>query len=185
VTRANEQFYMPTPAPDHQWVILHNPADYESLVDPAHRSGKGPLIAHTSSAGGDGVAHYADFPWLGSWALVLRPRALTVLRNCLADATLIPLSLDGDQAHVLCPAEIDAVDEHRSVIRRIPGSPDIIYFLRLALDPSRVGDADVFRLPHRGSGTYVSQRFVDAVGNGGLVGLLFDPVGGPELRLVR
>jgi hypothetical protein len=176
---------MPTPVPDHQWVILDNPTDYESLFDRSHRPGSGPLAAHASSARGNGLAQYADFPWLGSWALVLRPRALTVLRGCLGDATLIPLSLDGDQAHVLCPATIDAVDEQRSVIKRIAGSPDAVYFLRLALNPSRVGDADVFRLPHRGSGTYVSQRFVDTVGNGGLVGLLFDPVGGPELRLVR
>jgi hypothetical protein len=57
-----------------------------------------------------------------------------------------------------------------------PGTDRIILIKEAAFIESVIHDLDVFRLSHYGSVTYVSERFVDRVRTGELLGLDFEKV---------
>ncbi len=86
---------------------------------------------------------------------------------------------------VVNPPIVDALDEPRSTLKRFPGSSDIMYFLNLQLQVDKLLGKHLFRLPHRASPVIVSAELVTAVASSGLSGLVFEPVGGPEIRLTR
>ncbi|TKD12806.1 imm11 family protein [Polyangium fumosum] len=120
----------------------------------------------------------SDFPWLGSDALVMRRTAVDALRDILeANGEVLPLSTDdGVELYVLNARVIDALDEANSTLRRIPGTDRIMWIKKPAFFASAIEGIDLFRLPHRGSSTYVSERFVERVKAAGLRGLDFNVV---------
>jgi hypothetical protein len=71
---------------------------------------------------------------------------------------------------------LDAIDEERSSILLFAGTDRVMRIRKIAFVPSLVQDIDIFRLPHRSTPTYVSQRFVDRVNSAKLRGLEFTPV---------
>lgn len=123
-----------------------------------------------------------DFPWLGSDVLVMRKRAVLALRDILdAHGELLPLVLpDGVELQAFNARTVDALDEPQSNIMRVPNTNRIMYIKRVAFIEANIRGLDIFRLPHRASPTYVSQRFVDRVESAELVGLEFDRVWSSE-----
>ena len=71
---------------------------------------------------------------------------------------------------------VDALDQAQSSVIKVPGTDRIMYITEVAFIEEAIRDIDIFRLPHRASPTYVSQRFVDRVKAAGLVGLEFKMV---------
>jgi hypothetical protein len=118
----------------------------------------------------------SDFPWLGSDVLVMRPRAVLALRPMLeAHGEILPLATDDDvKLFALNVTRVlDALDQEKSSILRIPGTNRIMDIKKAVFRDELLQGVDIFRLPHRASPTYVSQRFVDAVAAAGLEGLEF------------
>ncbi len=129
------------------------------------------------SAEGRARLKRSDFPWI-TGALVLRERTLAVLRGMLeACGELLPLTTtDGERLWAYNVRSVDALDEAASEIVYFPNSRRIMTIKRSAFVASAVEGVDLFRLPHRGSPTYVSRRFRDAVVAHELVGLDFTSV---------
>lgn len=71
---------------------------------------------------------------------------------------------------------IDALDEANSSAMRFPGTDRIMRINKVAFVASKIEDVDLFRLPHRASSTYVSERFAARVTASGLRGLVFNKV---------
>ncbi len=127
----------------------------------------------------------SDFPWLGGATLVLRQRAVDALRPLLEPhGELLPLATDDDvPLYVLNVTRIvDALDEERSTLLRIPGSDRIALVQRPVFHPGRVEELPVFRLPFRSSPTYVNDAFVARVWAARLQGLELNPVWSPPSR---
>ena len=123
----------------------------------------------------------SDFPWLGSDVLVMRKRAVLALRDIFdAHGELLPLRLDGVELFAFNARTVDALDESKSDLMRIPDTERIMLIRRPVFIASKIHGLDIFRLPHRGSPTYVSQNFVDRVASARLVGLEFDQVWSSE-----
>jgi hypothetical protein len=109
----------------------------------------------------------------------MRKNALVELRSLIEPfGEILPLIADDDETllSVVNARLIDALDEDHSAIERIPGTNRIMTINRIAFREPIVRGVDIFRLPHRGSPTYVSQRFVDAANAANLEGLEFIPV---------
>jgi hypothetical protein len=124
----------------------------------------------------------SDFPWLGSQALVMRRTAMEALHDILkADGEILPLATDDDVELFAFNARVrDAMDAARSSLVKFPGTDRIMQVKRIAFTASAIQDVHIFRLPHRGSATYVSQHFVDRVTSSALVGLQFNCVWNSE-----
>ncbi len=120
----------------------------------------------------------SDFPWLGSHALIMRRSAVDALRDILdANGEVLPLSTDdGVELSVLNARIVDALDEANSSLMKFPGTNRIMRITKVAFVASKIEGLDLFRLPHRASSTYVSERFVERVKAAGLRGLVFNKV---------
>lgn len=120
----------------------------------------------------------SDFPWLGSWALVMRRTAVDALRTMLKEnGEILPLETDdGIELFVLNAHVVDALDEERSEIMRIPGASKIMLVKKPVFRFDSIRELSLFRLPHRASSTYVSDEFVSRVKEAGLKGLTFKKV---------
>jgi hypothetical protein len=95
----------------------------------------------------------------------------------LRNGEVLPLETDDDiELFILNVQVIDALDEAKSTIWRFPSSNRIMRITKTVFIPSVVRDVDMFRLPHRASATYVSERFVERVHSAGLCGLTFNEV---------
>jgi hypothetical protein len=65
-------------------------------------------------------------------------------------------------------------------VLRVPGTDQVMYMMQTSFIEGAIEGNDIFRLSHRGSLTYVSERFVDRVTAAGLVGLVFKSVWSSE-----
>jgi hypothetical protein len=83
---------------------------------------------------------------------------------------------DGVELSVLNARILDALDEANSSLMKFPGTNRIMRIKKIAFVASKVEGIDLFRLPHRASSTYVSERFVERVKAAGLRGLAFNKV---------
>lgn len=117
----------------------------------------------------------SDFPWLDSHALVMRRTAIAALGDILeTHGEVLPLATDDDiELFVFNVRTVDALDEERSSIMRFPDTNRIMWIKKAIFIPSKIRDLDLFALPHRGTSTYVSDRFVSRVESSGLRGLTF------------
>ena len=79
----------------------------------------------------------------------------------------------------ICEREIDALDLERSDLRRFRDG-NIWDVFRYELDADRLRDQHVFRLKHRPSRVFVSDRVVDLVREHGLTGFLFQEIWSSE-----
>lgn len=120
----------------------------------------------------------SDFPWLGLGTLVLKERAVEALRDMLdANGEILPLDIsDGGGLYIYNAQVIEALDESASEIMRVPGTNRIMLVKKPAFVASALVGVDIFRLPHRASSTYVSDRFVSRVADASLVGITFNEV---------
>ena len=179
--------FQPIPVDGYEWINCVDEADYEvfTCFDGSPRGGSWkPIRVKRVPADEHQTAKQSDFPWLGAHALVMRPRAVTGLAQLLEPhGEILPLATDADVGLFVLNVLhiIDALDEGRSEILRFPSTNRIMRVTRPAFLDARVGGVDVFRLPHRASATYLSQRVVDTVRDLKLKGLEFVPVWQPHV----
>ena len=117
----------------------------------------------------------SDFPWLMDSPLVMRAMAVEALRDILQrHGEILPLSTDdGVELYAFnVHAAVDALDEARSDVWRFPNGR-IGDIKKPAFFEAQIRDLEIFRLPIRGSSTYVTDTFVNRVHEAGLVGLDF------------
>ncbi len=163
------------------WVVCKDPRDWDVFLaldgSPQGESWKRPMVK-LGPADAQAEGRRAHFPWLGSQALVMRNEAIVALREILeANGELLPLQTNnGSVLFAFNARKIDALDEEASDLERFPSSGRIMEIRRHAFTESAIGDLDIFRLPSRGSATYVNERFVRRVKEAGLEGLNFEQV---------
>ena len=123
----------------------------------------------------------SDFPWWGAHALVMRSHAVDVLRDMLDSCgEVLPLrNGDGQGLYVFNASAVDGLDEQRSCVLRF-GDGRIMHIEKPEFLVDVIAGLDLFRLPHRASPTYVSERFVRRVCQERLVGLEFNEVWGSD-----
>ena len=68
------------------------------------------------------------------------------------------------------------MDEAQSSVTTFPGTSRIMEITMVAFVQAAIRGEDIFRLPHRVSATYVSERFVECVNAANLRGLEFNEV---------
>jgi hypothetical protein len=120
----------------------------------------------------------SDSPWLGSHALIFKPRAVDALGPLLREhGELLPLLCDNENLTMFNPTSVlDALDEGASSLARFSDG-QIMRINRYVFRPALVRDAEIFKISSlRVSPTFVSHRFVDAWQKKGLRGLDFKQV---------
>jgi hypothetical protein len=177
--------YAPMVVEGYEWVNCYDDNDYEVFhrFDGFPRTEQWrPVKVRRLRADEKRKLKPSDFPWLGADALVMRRRAVDALRDILdAHGEVLPLATDDDiELFVFNARTVDALDEARSSVMKFPGTNRIMRIKQVAFIESAVRGLDIFRLPHRASSTYVSERFVDRVNAAGLVGLEFNRVWSSE-----
>jgi hypothetical protein len=120
----------------------------------------------------------SDFPSLGTGALTMRESSRKALEDIIdGNGECLPLLLEDGSTMIVFKAQvIDALDNGRFEIDRIPGTDKIMLVRKPHFIASKLSGVDVFRLPHRASSTHVSERFVDRVKELGLKGIVFKKV---------
>ena len=115
---------------------------------------------------------YSDFPWLGEQVPFLRRPAVETLEPILLKhGQLLPVR--GEDVWLFnVTAVLDALDQERSRITYFDDG-NILAIERHVFDGSRVGTAEVFKLPMRASAVYVTNHFVERVRRAGLRGVSF------------
>jgi hypothetical protein len=177
--------YEPLVSEGYEWVNCCDDSDYEVFLgfDGSPRAGQWwPVKVRCVRADEKQKFTPSDFPWLGADALVMRRRAVDALRDILdAHGEVLPLVADDNvELFVFNARAVDALDDARSSVMRFPGTNRIMDITQAAFIEPRIRGIDIFRLPHRASSTYVSQRFVDRANATGLVGLEFNKVWSSE-----
>ncbi len=170
--------YEPVVATGYEWVNCVNGEDYECFTrfdgTMLGRTWK-PILVRRVRADRSQDMLRSDFPWLASDALVMRKSAVDALQDILRNnGELLQLETEDDvDLYVFNAKVIDALDRVRSEIISYPGTDRILMLKRPIFSSSEIDGADLFRLPHRASSTYVSENFVRRVGEAGLKGLDF------------
>lgn len=175
------KIYEPMVARDYEWVNCIDEDDYEVIMQlnglPV-KSRWRPIKVKLVRADQRQECRRSDFPWLGSHAIIMRESAVNALRDIIENCCeLLPIQTDDDARLWLCNAQVlDAVDYAKSDIVYFPGTRRVMRIKKLVLLPEVVNGSMMFRLPHRSSGTFVGQLFVDRVNRSGLEGLEFTEV---------
>jgi hypothetical protein len=173
--------FQPLVAEGFEWINTCDHQDYEVFAafdgQPRAQSWR-PIKVRRVRADDRSAFNPSDFPWLGGHALVMRQKAVDRLRDILdAHGEVLPLATDDDvDLFVFNARVVDALDEARSLITKIPGTNRILHIEKVVFIEPAVRGLDIFRLPHRVGETYVSERFVDRAKAAGLVGLKFEKV---------
>lgn len=121
--------------------------------------------------------HESDSPWLGSHALMFRPRAVDALRSLLdANGELLPLALPNSELQIYNPRHlVNALDEDRSTLSRANG--DIMLIYKHVFRPEVIRNLPIFKISNmRVSSTFVDESFVSLWTASGLKGLDFRQV---------
>ncbi|MBK8255727.1 MAG: hypothetical protein IPK82_24055 [Polyangiaceae bacterium] len=173
--------FEPTIEPGYEWINCEHPTDYEvfgSFDGTPKKPTWRPIAVKRVRADKKHDFKASDFPWIGSDALIMRRAAVDALHDFLeANGEVLPLTTtDGIELFVLNAQVIDCLDLPNSSVMFVPGTSRIMHIKKAVFIASAIGSADIFRLPHRGSVTYVSERFVERVKSSGLVGLAFKMV---------
>jgi hypothetical protein len=132
------------------------------------------LISHDSGV----ELSVSDCPWLGSHALIFRPRVIEFLRKMLeAHGELLPLRCESADLKIYnVTTVIDALDESACSLMRLANGR-IFRVNRYAFDSARIRGRAIFKIPNlRVSPTFVTQNFVSAWFETGLSGLSFEEV---------
>ena len=119
----------------------------------------------------------SDAPSTNIGELVLRHSAVTVLLPTLrhAGCEFVPLRCPDAKVVLVAPPRIDAFDEIRSDLSRMPGSPHMVHVRQFAFHPRPLETAVVFKTATRGiTSTFVTDKFVSVWRRARLVGLTFN-----------
>ncbi len=118
----------------------------------------------------------SDFPGWAGGDLMLNERAASALSDVLLPfGELLPLTTDDSSALFVFNAKrIDALDEEKSKLLRLPDRGQVILVSEAVFKEELLAGVEAFRLPHSGTPIYVSQHFVARVREEKLVGLDFE-----------
>lgn len=174
--------YVPRSAEAYELCQPCQKDDYERInvmLDGTPRAGSwAPIAVRIVHEDGGQSLEESDSPWLGSHALVLRPRALEQVRQLLSSRDeVLPLLCDEAVLHILNPMCLEtALDEAASTVWRLK-SGRIARISRHVFRVPEVQGRHAFKIQSlRVSPTYVSGDFVRLWRNAGLRGLEFDEV---------
>lgn len=119
----------------------------------------------------------ADMPWMGNHLLILRPRAVSALRDlCLEAGELLPLACDdADLVAWNVTTVVDALDHERSKIARFT-SGRIMSIKQHFFRPDVVEGLTAFRIPEVRTSIFVGPAFAERVRAAGLTGTRFKEV---------
>lgn len=119
--------------------------------------------------------HQADLSSLGTAPLILRATAVDAMRDIWeANGEILPLSeVRGEELFAFNSQAIDALDEENSEIVRFKSSGRIMDVPKPVFYADKLEGVDIFHRPGAPSVQYVNQRFVDAVRENGLRGIVF------------
>ena len=175
-------FYEPLVAKGYEWINTVADADYEIFrqFDGTRRGSTwSPVAVRRVRMDERSEFKPSAFPWLGADTLIMRRVAVEALRDLFdANGELLPLSTDDGVELFVFNAQVrDALDEAKSTVMKVPGTNRIMRVTKAVFIDSVLADADMFRLPHRMSATYVSERFVERVKAAKLERLVFNRVG--------
>jgi hypothetical protein len=166
-----------TTADGYEWLEC-DIADAQKIFDltgaPMATDWKPIPVRRITKAKGKTLAR-SDFPSLVPYRLVMRRSAAEALASFWENSgELLPLRSDDRTEFVILNVTkvLDALDEQRSDVLRLDGG-EIVSIRTPVFVETVVRESDVFRLPHRGSPTYLSHRFIAAVDALGLKGLDF------------
>lgn len=171
-----------------EWVLPRQADAYESFAALGGQSQTGwhaPRMEFLREHEDGTPRHHSDFPWLGEHVLVVRPKALKLLRPTLEPyGEFLPLRSDEPISLFNVTNVVDALDEERSRIVRFDGG-GIMIIESLVLRPDAIGDAEIFKLPERADGVrvssiYLRETIVRRIGELGLKGIAFDMVWSDE-----
>ena len=119
----------------------------------------------------------SDSPWLASYALIFRSRAVDALGSLLeAGGELLPVTPADAGLQIYNPTSVvDALDEDRSKLTRSDGNILIVY--TYIFRPEVIRNLPIFKISNlRVSPTFVDQSFVSLWRASGLKGLDFTQV---------
>jgi hypothetical protein len=119
----------------------------------------------------------ADMPWMGEHLLVLRPRAVSALRDlCLQAGELLPLTcIDADLVAWNVTTVVNALDQEKSKVLRFP-SGRVMSIKQARFKPEVVDGLVAFRIPEVRTSIFVGSALVERVKEAGLTGTRFKEV---------
>lgn len=174
--------YKPTSSEGFELCHPVDQEDFETIIvqiDGVHRADAWKPIQMNLIKDDEGrELRRSDSPWLGVHALIFRSASIFGLRKLLNDnGELLPLLCRNEKLQIYNPTNVlPALNEDQSEIYRFDDG-GIMMIRKYVLHENVVSGVDIFKLKGlRGSPTFVSQRFVDAWTESGLVGLDFTPV---------
>jgi hypothetical protein len=179
--RINTVVYTPLPPDGYELCHPVSMSDFEVINEKVNgtplRTGWTPLSMRVIRKDEGRELMVADSPWLGSHALIFRPRAVEALRPLLwENGELLPLTCSEKVLMYNATRVVDALDEEASSLLRFSGGR-IMMIKKHVFREDAVVDLDIFKIPNlRASSTFVSQRFVDQWKACNLRGLDFRPV---------
>lgn len=170
------KIYEVMPRDGYEWINLVNDNDYEifdTLDGERMGSSWQPLRVKVVGPTKRRKFQRSDFPWLGGYALVMRASAADCLRDILeSNGEILPIfGDDGSDMFVFNSKILDALDVCHSSLINFPGTDRIMKILKHSFLEDVILKSDIFKLPYKGSSTFVSQKFFDRVISSNLRGL--------------
>lgn len=175
------RIYTPAPLEGFEWITLQDsdPDGWETLYalcGPAGSAWRVPRMSFLRQQEDGRPRQYSDCPWCLHTALIVRDRALSVLRPVLESyGEILPLKCEEPVSLFNATNIIDALDEERSDIARFDDG-GILAIERHMFRPDVIGNHEIFKLPGRASSIYLRETIVHRIGELGLRGLAFDMV---------
>ena len=174
-------FYKPIVSEGYNWAICCDSKDYETFLlwdGSSQMSGWHPIEIERVLRDEGEELKPSEFPWLGSHVLIFSERAKEALGEFMSTSgEFLPLSCsDGYSLWAFNAVVVDALNLEKSKVINVPGSNRIMQIKHAVFDWEKIGDREAFRLPHRGSATYVSNKFVEKIKKLGFDGLDFTEV---------
>jgi hypothetical protein len=182
------KIYVLNVAEGQEWVLPIQADDYQqfaSLCGQKQTRWHPPRLEILREHDDGTLRQYSDFPWLGEHVLILRARALKLLRPTLEPyGEFLPLRSDEPVSLFNVTTVIDALDEEHSKIVRFDDG-GIMVIESLVLRPDAIGGAEIFKLPERADGVrisdiYLQETIVRRIGELGLKGIAFNMVWSDE-----
>ncbi|RWC40414.1 MAG: hypothetical protein EOS55_27760 [Mesorhizobium sp.] len=171
-----------------EWVLPRQADDYElfaALGGQRQTGWHAPRMEFLREQEDGSPRQHSDFPWLGEEVLILRARALELLKPTLEPyGEFLPLRSDEAISLFNVTTVVDALDEERSKLVRFDDG-GIMMIESTVLRPDAIGDAEIFKLPERADGVrvssiYLQESIVRRIGELGLKGIAFAMVWSDE-----
>ncbi|XDD51447.1 DUF1629 domain-containing protein [Leptospira sp. WS92.C1] len=175
-------FYLPFSLEGYELCHPVEPFDFENLILQVNGIPRAtawrPIDAKVIHKDEGRKLSESDAPWLGSHALILRQRAVDVMRGLLDEfGELLPLSCAEAKLYIYNPTRVlDALDVDASSVLRFSDG-QLMTVNRYSFKTEVINGVHAFKISDlRASPTFVSEVFVQTWNSAGLRGLDFKKV---------